>query len=76
MIDIMNRIVFPFIVFFALAANALAQADETLITIGNTKVSKGSLNVFIRKTIIIYITKPIEKPLKNICNCLSISNLK
>jgi peptidyl-prolyl cis-trans isomerase SurA len=49
MIDIMNRIVFPFIVFFALAANALAQADETLITIGNTKVSKGEFERIYQK---------------------------
>lgn len=45
----MNRIVFPFIVFFALALNALAQADETLITIGNTKVSKGEFERIYQK---------------------------
>jgi len=45
----MNRIVFSFTVFFALAVNALAQADETLITIGNTKVSKGEFERIYQK---------------------------
>ena len=49
MIYIMNRIVFSFTVFFALAVNALAQADETLITIGNTKVSKGEFERIYQK---------------------------
>lgn len=45
----MNRIFFLFTVFFALAVNASAQADETLITIGNTKVSKGEFERIYQK---------------------------
>ena len=45
----MNRFVFLFSVFLTLAANVLAQADQTLITIGNTKVSKGEFERIYQK---------------------------
>jgi len=38
---VMNRIILSFIVFCTLGTNAFSQPDETLITIGDTKVSKG-----------------------------------
>jgi peptidyl-prolyl cis-trans isomerase SurA len=49
MIDIMNRIILSLFVLCALTAYALAQSDETLITIGDTKVSKGEFERIYQK---------------------------
>lgn len=45
----MNRIFLSFIIFCFMAINAYSQTDETLITIGNTKVSKGEFERIYQK---------------------------
>ena len=45
----MNRIFSSFIIFSFIAINAFSQADETLITIGDTKVSKGEFERIYQK---------------------------
>jgi len=45
----MNRIFSLFTIFCFIAFNAFSQADETLITIGNTKVSKGEFERIYQK---------------------------
>lgn len=45
----MNRISFTFIILSIMAFNAFSQSDETLITIGDTKVSKGEFERIYQK---------------------------
>ena len=45
----MNRIILSLFILCALAANVLAQSDETLITIGDTKVNKGEFERIYQK---------------------------
>lgn len=45
----MNRISFTFIILSIIAFNAFSQSDETLITIGDTKVSKGEFERIYQK---------------------------
>ena len=45
----MNRIIFSFIVLCTLSTIVFSQANETLITIGDTKVSKGEFERIYRK---------------------------
>ena len=45
----MNRIFFSFIVLCLFAAKSFSQSDETLITIGDTKVSKGEFERIYKK---------------------------
>lgn len=45
----MNRIFSLFIIFCFISVNAFSQADETLITIGKTKVSKGEFERIYKK---------------------------
>lgn len=45
----MNRILFFFIALYMLGTNAFSQADETLITIGDKKVSKGEFERIYQK---------------------------
>jgi len=45
----MNRIILSLIVWCALGQNAFSQSDETLITMGDTKVSKGEFERIYQK---------------------------
>lgn len=45
----MKRIIFSYIVLCTLGTNAFSQSDETLITIGDTKVSKGEFERIYQK---------------------------